>query len=296
MLDQIGTKPIYNNLSPELREKLSKKAAEVGRYVKYKFAIAKRNPDGEMKTGGEYLYPQSWALTPVTFHITDGGSRKKIGIIDKLKEYGAPSDSFRRCKLNEQFKGVLTLDLDSMDDQDMFAYLELHPKLEGGIYRDKNEMAIFKHIDDVKEAKSSLTARENRANAMFVASQMAVKEIKDFACAMDWDEHDDISIIRDKVMELADKDPLWFKNFIDNKSIEYRAVIKRAMDNNIVAWQPVENKFVWVSNGQTIAILDRCEDGKVLERMSDWIVTSKNGQEVYTKLKGILFKNQVSQS
>jgi hypothetical protein len=297
MLDQIGTKPIYNNLSPELREKLNKKAAEAGRYVKYKFAIAKRNPDGEFKTGGEYLYPLSWSLTPVTFHITDSdGLRKKIGMVDKLKEFGHPADSFRRVKLLEQFRGILTLDMDNMEDQDMFAYLQLHPKLEGGMFRDKNEMAVFKHIDDIKEAKSSLSARENRANAMFVASQMAANEIKDFACAMGWNEHDDISIIRDRVMELADKDPLWFKNFIDNKSIEYRAVIKRSMDNNIIAWQPVENKFVWTSNGQTIAILDRCEDGKVLERMSDWIVTSKNGQETYTKLKGILFKNQVSQS
>lgn len=295
MLDQIGTKRIYNNLSPALRERLKAKAAQVSRYVKYKFAIAKRNPDGEMKTGGEYLYPLRWTLTPVTFDITDtDGLRKKIGLVKELKEFGAPSDGFHRCVLDEQFRGIMTLDMENINDRDMFAYLELHPKLEGGMFHDQNEIAIFKHIDDVKEAKTSLTARENRANAMFVASQMSVSEIGDFACAMDWNEHEDINILRSKVMELADNDPLWFKNFIDNKSIEYRAVIKRATDNNIISWQPVENKYVWTTNGQTIAILDRCEDGKVLERMSDWIITSKNGQEVYTKLKGLLFKNQVS--
>lgn len=293
MLDQTGTKPIYNNLSPQLREELEKKAKDAGRYVKYKFAIAKRNPDQELKTGGEYLYPLRWALTPVTFNITDPFDklRKRIGLVDKLKEFGASADGFRRVKLDEQFKGILILDMEDMADQDMFIYLELHPKLEGGQFRDNNEMAIFKHIDDVKEAKTSLTARENRATAVFVASQMAAQEIKDFACAMGWDETQDISIIRDNVMEMADKDPQWFKEFINNKSIEYRAVVKRAMDNNIIAWQPVENKFVWASNGQAIAILDRCEDGKVLERMSDWIITSKNGQEVYTKLKGLLIKS-----
>jgi hypothetical protein len=142
----------------------------------------------------------------------------------------------------------------------------------------------------VMEAKVSLTARENRANAMFVASQMTEQEVKDFASAMGWDEHQDIHIMRDKIMQDADNDPDWFKSFIDNKSIEYRAVIKRAMDNNIIQWQPVENKFVWASNNQPIAILDRCEDGKVLERMSDWISTSKNGQEVLIKLKGLLLK------
>jgi hypothetical protein len=292
MLDQIGTKPIYNNLSPKLREQLEKKAAAAGRFVKYKFAIAKRNPDQELKTGGEYLYPLRWTLTPVSYNITDPGDglRKRIGIINRLKEFGAPDDGFKRVVLEEQFKGILTLDMDSMQDQDMFMYLELHPKLEGGQFRDNNEMAIFKHIDDVKEAKTSLTARENRANAMFGASQMTAQELKDFACAMGWDESQDISIIRDKIMELAEKDPDWFKNFIDNKSIEYRAVIKRAMDNKVIAWQPVENKFIWSSNNQTIAILDRCEDGRVLERMSDWIITSKNGQDVYSKLKAMLFK------
>jgi hypothetical protein len=292
MLDQTGTKPIYNNLSPQLREQLEKKAKEQGKFVKYKFAIAKRNPDGEMKTGGEYLYPLRWALTPVSFYITDpfDGLRKRIGIVHRLKEFGAPDDGFKRVLLDEQFRGILTLDMENMDDQDIFMYLQMHPKLEGGQFRDNNEMAVFRQLDDVKEAKASLTTRENRANAMFVAAQMSLKEIKDFTSAMGWNENDDVSIMRDNVMELADKDPLWFKNFIDNKSIEYRAIIKRAMDNNIIAWQPVENKFVWSGNNQTIAILDRCEDGKVLERMSDWIATSKNGQDVFSKLKAQLFK------
>jgi len=292
MLDQIGTKPVYNNLSPQLRETLEKRAKESGRFVKYKFSIAKANPDTEMKTGGAYLYPLRWALTPVTYEITDphDNLRKRIGMVSRLKEFGAPDDGFRRVILDEQYRGILTLDMESHNDQDMFMFLEMHPKFEGGMFRNKNEMAVFHRIDDVKEAKTSLTARENRANAMFVASQMAKQEVLDFACAMGWAESDDISILRDRIMELADNDPEWFKNFIDNKSIEYRAVIKRAMDGNIISWHPVENKFVWTSNNQTIAILDRCEDGKVLERMSDWIVTSKNGQEVYVKLKGLLLK------
>lgn len=292
MLDQIGTKPVYNNLSPQLRDQLAKRMADVGRYAKYKFAIAKRNPDGEKRTGGEYLYPLRWTLTPVSFYITDPGDglRKRIGIIDRLKEFGAPDDAFKRVRLDEPYRGILTLDLELMGDQDIFAYLELHPKFEGGQFRDKNEMALFRRIDDVKEAKSSLTTMENRANAMFVASQMTKQELLDFACAMGWDETMDLSIIKKDIMTLADGDPQWFVDFINNKSIEYRAVVKRAMDNNIIQWQPVENKFVWSSNNQTVAILDRCEDGKMLERMSDWIITSKNGQEVYTKLKGLLLK------
>lgn len=290
MLEQIGTKVVYNNLSDGLRKQLEDKAAESGRFIKYKFAIARKNPDIELRTGGDYLYPQRWALSPVSFDIIDpfDKKRKKIGLVTRLREYGNPDDGFRRVYLDEPWKGIYTLDMNDKDDRDTFCYLELHPKLENGLFRDPNMAAIFSRIDEVKQAKKSLTEKEDRANAMFVASSMTDNETKDFACAMGWNEHEDIAIIRDKVLDIADKDSKFFKEFINNKSIEYRAVIKRAIDNNIIAFQPVENKFVWVANGQTIAILERCEGNQVLERMSDWVQTSKNGFEVYNKLKNML--------
>lgn len=290
MLEQRGTKVVYNNLSEGLRKELKEKLKEVGRYVKYRFAIARINPDGERRAHGEFLYPLRWALTPVTYEIVDPYDqlRKRIGLVTGLKEYGAPSDGFRRIWLEEQWQGIYILDMENPDDRDAFAYLEMHPKLEGGKFRNPNLPAIFSRIDELKQARKSLTEKENRANAMFVATSMSINEIQDFACAMGWNEHEDIDILRDKVLEIADKDHGFFKSFINNKSIEYRAVIKRAMDNNIIAFQPVESKFVWVTNGQTIAVLERAEGNQVLERMSDWLQTSKNGHEVYGKLKALL--------
>lgn len=291
MLESIGNKVVYNNLSEQLRKELEDKAAELPRFVKYKFSIARKNPDEELRTGGEYLYPFLWALTPVAFDILDyDKKRKRIGLVTRLREYGAPDDGFRRVKLRESWRGILTLDMTDSNDRDTFAYLELHPKMEGGKFRDVNMPPIFRRIDEVQEARKSLSEKENRANAMFVATSMTNAEIKDFACAMGWDENRDIDIIRDEVLEIADKNSQFFRDFINNKSIEYRAVIKRAMDNNIIAFQPVENKFVWVANGQTIAILDRCEGGveDILRRMSDWVITSKNGQEVFSKMKVML--------
>lgn len=292
MLESIGTKVVYNNLSDQLRKDLEDKLAESPRYINYKFAIARPNPDVEMRVGGDYLYPLRWSLTPVSFDIIDpyDKKRKRIGLVTRLREMGAPDDGFRRILLEEAWRGILRLDKTDANDRDAFACLELHPKLEGGRFRDQNMPAVFKRIDEVQEARKSRSEKENRANAMFVATSMTNAEIMDFACAMGWDENRDIEIIRDEVLELADKNAQFFRDFINNKSIEYRAVIKRAMDNNIVAFQPVENKFIWSSNGQTIAILERCEGGieDVLSRMSDWVITSKNGQEVFSKMKVLL--------
>jgi len=292
MLESTGTKVVYNNLSDQLRKDIEDKAAEAGRFIKYKFDIARKNPDVEMRVGGEYLYPLLYSLSPVTFDIIDpyDKKRKKIGLVKQLKEFGAVDNSFYRVQVNEWDRGILRLDMNKAEDRDKFAYLELHPKLSGGAFQDANSYVVVSKIDDVKAARKSLGEKEGRANAMFVATSMTVSEVKDFACAMGWDEHEDIDILRDRVLDIADKTPDFFKDFINNKQIEYRAVIKRAMDNNVIQFQPVENKFVWGSNGQTIAVLERCEGGieEILQRMCDWILTSKNGNDVYARLKGIL--------
>lgn len=290
MLEAVGTLTRYNQLSPELRKDLQDKAAKLGRFIKYRFAIAKKNPDGERKTGGEYIYPISYTLSPVTFDIIDPYDRmkKRIGIVKNLKEFGSQDDQFKRLILREGWQGVYTLDMDKPDDQDFFAFLELHPKMEGGKFRDQNSPALIKRIDVTAEASKSIKQRNVKVNAMFVAANFSDQEVRDFVSAMGWNEHEEPIIIRDKVMEIAENDPEFFVDFIDNKHIEFRAVITRAMDNNIIAFVPVENKFIWVSNNQPIAVLERAEGEQVLDRMCDWIMTSKNGMDVFNRLKTML--------
>lgn len=283
----------YNHLSSQLRSYLEEEAAKAGRVVKFKFAIARLNPDGEQKAGGKYLYPLSWSLTPVTFQILDPGDKKlkTIGMVKHLKEEGHESDALHRVVLREAWQGKLPLDMSIAEDREQFAFILLHPKLAGGKFYDAQQPPLITRIDEKKQATEQLKTRKLRVDAMYVAANMMTQEIKDFSCAMGWNEHDEEVILRDRIVELADKDPEFFKNFIDNKNIEYRAVVQRAMDNNIIAFLPVESKFVWVSNGSPIAVLERTEGGNILERMCDWVMTSKNGLATFEKIKGLLSEN-----
>lgn len=279
----------FNQLSNELRKELDEKAESAGRFIKYKFDISHKNPDGQM-TNGEFLWPQNYTLTPATYAIVDPGDKKlkNIALVGFLKENGAEYDHFLRVTLLEPDMGILTLDMAKQDDRDRFAFIEMHPKMSGGMFRDNESVAVISRIDEVKVASQALNSRTLRINAMYVASQMPMSEVMDFAAAIGWNEHEEAIILREKITALAENDPEWFRNFIDNKSIEYRSAINRARDNNIINWLPVESKFVWASNKQTIAVLDRVEGGNELERMTDWIMTSKNGMEVFTKLKSML--------
>lgn len=289
-------KPIkeYNQLSPELRERINKHREIAGRTVKYKFYISHKNPDGQ-NTGGEYIFPAVYTLTPVTYTIIDPGDKmpKLIGMAQSVDKYGMNEEiRFNRITLPERLQGLLSLDLQYVEHIEMFEYLELHPKLEGGLLRDKNIPAMFARVDDLKEAKTKLKQKELRSTALMVATRMSEKEVRDFSAAMNWNELDDLDILKDKMTEIADTNPLFFQTFMDDPLIESKATIRRAMDANIISWIPVENKFVWVSNGGAIAMLDRVEGDKYLDQMANWFRAHKNGEEVYKKIKSLLSGKQ----
>lgn len=292
MLEAIGK---FNRLSPDLRKEIETKGDKAGRYVKYRFDIARLNPDGQQTTGGQYIYPLLYTLTPVTFEIIDpyDKGRKRIGLVRDLKEHGASEDSFHRISIKEGWQGIYTIDMEKPHDRDVFAFLELHPKMQNGRFRDFNAPGIVTRIDEVAEATTLSRLRNVKVEAMFVASSFNAQQVRDFAAAMNWNESDDLVILKNRIEAIAESDPVFFKEFIDSKNIEYRAVLKRAMDKNIIAYLPVESKFVWVSNGQPIAVLERVEGGKYLDRMCDWVLTSKNGMEVFQRIKGLLSSEKI---
>lgn len=281
----------HNNFSPELRKRLNDARANAGKSVKYKFYIARKNPDGEHRAAGEYLYPAAYTLTPVTFSIIDPGddTMKQVGMVSSKDRYGLIEElRFRRIELTERMAGMFYLDLTVQDHIEKFEYLELHPKYEGGLFRDKNIPPLFQRVDDLKEAKKTLRQREVRGEALMVATRLQENEVRNFAAAMNWNELEDLDILRDKLTNLADTDPAFFRKFMDDPKAEYRALIRRATDANILAWVPTENKYVWVSNGGTIAMLERTDADTHFEQMADWFMTHKNGQDTYKKVKSLL--------
>lgn len=281
----------YNKLSPELRVRLNKEREIVGDFVKYKFYIAKKNPDAQHAADGEYIYPATYTLTPVTYNILDPGDSKYklIGLATGIATYGEIEEvTLERISIPGRFAGILTLDLKYMEHRAMFEFLQMHPKLEGGMFRDKNIPAMLARVDDLKEAKTKLKQKELRSTALMVATRMQEKEVRDFSAAMNWNELEDLDMLRDKLTEIADKDPLFFQKFIDDPLLESKAVVRRALDANIIAWIPVENKFVWVSNGSTIAMLERGEGEEYMDKMAHWFRAHKNGDEVYKKMKALL--------
>ena len=287
MLEQVGK---INALSPKLRDELNRLQSEAGNSVKYRVMIEKNNPDPE-KYNGNTIFPKSYLLRPVTYDIVDphDKQRKKIGLVSLLDDKGEAA-GFKRIHLTSRQRGEIELDLTNPDHLDTFAWIEFNPGYENSPF--KKGKTIIKRVDRVKESKQRLSKHNVKADAMYYAAGMSDTEVKDFACAMGdgWNEHEDIDVLKDRIGLLAEETPDFFTVLVNDKTgIGYRATTKRAMDKGVILWIPVESKFVWGDTKQVLAVLERA-DGDAIARMADWLATSKNGKEVYEKLRKLIEK------
>ena len=280
----------YNNLSAKLREEIEAKIKGFGKSVRYKFEISKPNPD-PAKYNGDTVWPNRYTLDPAVWDVTDpyevaGKSKsKKIGIVEAVDENGKPN-RLRKIRVMAPQKGVLILDLENQEDYYTAFALELHPKLIGGKFEDKNAYRVVTRIDENAEAETKRKERTARKKALDAAESMEDADIVNFADAMMWDSGEPANILRNKVEELAETDPEFFNDLIEKKEIQVRALVKQALDKRIITHDPVENKFMWASNMQLITALPVSLTANHVQQFAEWLVVGgSKAEEVHKKIK-----------
>lgn len=295
MLQQIAQ---YNDLSPKLLEKLEKRIDGYGKIVRYKFDIERQNPDKE-NYNGKTIFPQMYTLDPAVFNIIDkledrpGKSKTKtIAIIKKQNEKGQPGIpefEFTKIRLTAGLRGILTLYLERDEDRAMCMAIECHPKLKGGDFSDPEKFQVVARIDEQAAAIVSRTERTARVAALNAAQGMSDKELIQFADAMLWDSSQEIEILRNLAEQQAEDDPAFFNDLVSGKKIEYQALVKQAMNKQIIAFDPAEYKFTWSGNKQTITILSPVGEKNEVEKMAEWLqVGGKAAEEVAKKIKALI--------
>jgi len=287
----------FNDLSPKLREELERKVESFGKVVRYKFEIAKPNPDPE-KYNGAMVYPNMYTLDPSKFTIQDpyenreGKSKtKNIALVDDgfINDRGVP-ERFKKVRINASSRAVLRLNIqENRDDFYKAMFLELHPKLKDGRFNDKNMFPVVSRIDENAAAREARSERSERLKALNVAQSMSDTELIDFADAMQWDSSEDIEILRNMAEDLADNNPIYFNDLVESKSVEYQSLIKQAMNKDLIEFNSPEYKFVWSGNQQTITVLSPIGTLNEIQKLSEWMQTSGNkGDDFYKKLKSLV--------
>lgn len=284
---------VYNDLSPKLRAELEAKIQSFGKRVRYKFDVRKPNPD-PLKYNGEWIFPDRYTLDPKVFTIVDtdeptSQKAKKIGIVDKVNADNKP-ESFKCIRVLGKQRGVLEFDLEDPEQQAFVMMLELHPKLKGGKFADKNRIPVVERIDETALATEQKQIRSLKLKAQLAAQQMSDAEVVEFANAMTWDATEEPLVLRNKIEELAENAPELFTDTIESKDLQYQSLVNRALTENILSFDPVSNVIAWAANQQAIATLSSRLDKNHVEKMAEWLQTAAKGGEVFNKIKKLLKK------
>lgn len=291
MLQQQG---IYNDFTDELRAEIDKKIEGFGKKMRIKFDISKPNPD-PAKYNGNTIYPFLYTLDPKTFKITDPYEKrpgkqkvKNVGIVDKINEKGDVA-SFKCVRISERMKGVLELDLTVPEQLEMAEYVLLHPKLKEGKYMDSQKIQMISIIDENKYATEQRTLRSAKTQALNFAMQMSEKQVVEFADAMNWDSTEEMSIIRNKIEDLAEHTPDIFNDLVKDEKMKFQAVVKQAFDNKVISYDPTGNRIIWVSTTQPIAQLGTDLDKNEVERAALWFqLGGENATKAFEKIKSLM--------
>ena len=288
---------VWNDLSPALISRLEKQIDSFGKSVRFKFNISHLDPDPEKRALGNVIFPFSYTLDPVTFQIDDkeekreGKQRmKKIGMAmnPDIEDGREIVRNFKRIRVSEKEKGIKRFDLTTTEGREEVMYLLLHPKLTGGEFADRNKQQVFSRIDEVSAAQTARTERTARSKARNIAENMTNDELITFATAMVWDETEEEVVLRNKVEELAENSPVFFNDLVESKDLEYRSLVKKAIDKRIIQFDPAEHKFTYVSNSQVIAIVPDSMDKSSVVLLSEWLQAGgAKAEEVYKKLKAM---------
>lgn len=287
----------YNDLSPKLRLELEKKVESYGRVVRYKFDIAKPNPDPS-RYNGDTVYPNMFTLDPTRFTIQDPyetrddkTKTKTIALIEEssINADGLP-EKFIKIRVPGASKSILSLNIEeSREDFYLAMFLELHPKLKDGKFAGRNVYHIFSRIDENAAARGARSERSERLKALNVAQAMSDADLIDFADAMQWDSAENFDVLRNKIEELADTNPVYFNDLVSSKAVEYQSLIKQAMNKDLISFNYGEYKFTWSGNQQLITVLSPTGSESEIQKLSEWMQTSGNkGDDLYKKLKSLV--------
>lgn len=287
----------FNDLSPKLREELEQRVESYGKTVRYKFDISKPNPDPS-RYNGDVVYPNMYTLDPTKFTLQDsyenrdGKSKtKNIALVDDgyINDKGVP-ERFKKVRISASSQSILKLNTqDNRDDFYMAMLLELHPKLKGGKFADKNMHPMISRIDENAAAREQRTERSERLKALNVAQAMSDEELINFADAMQWDSSENSEIVRNQVEELADTNPIYFNDLVQSKAIEYQSLIKQGVNKDLISFDGGAYRFVWTGNQQTITVLSPSGKQNEIQKLSEWMQTSGNkGDDFYKKLKSLV--------
>ena len=266
----------YNNVGEE--PKFGRKDVKV-----FKWLNMKEDPQNK----GQYIMP-SVAFVPTVDRVYDPSKDDYVDIanISNLGIGGKPI--INPIQFSKQQKGLLLLRGDKRGDKEVYQFLMMSNANASNPNRDTSVRPLYELLEPNKKAKESRDARALKREAMNVAAELSAAEVREFVASIGKDDSKDISVLRDELETMAEKDPKQFIALSRDKNKSVQAKVKRALDKKIIVFDKTTSTYSWASTGETIVQVPRSSKSSYLQGFANFVLSNKNGESVYQEIVKLL--------
>ena len=271
----IKTKEYNNYKNPPT---LNRDEVKVFQYLNVK-------PDPQNK--GQVIMP-SIAFMPEVDRVYDKENDEYVDIAN-IKSLGVGGKPIiEPVAFSKQTQGKMLLRGSKTGDREIFQYLMLSNYNKSNPNRDTSVNPLFELVEPTRIAKESREHRTLRRDAMNVAAELSEAEVREFISSMNKDAKRDMSILRDEIEVMAEKDPKGFIKLSKDKNKSIQANCKLAIDKKIIEFDKKTSSFLWVGTGETIVTVPRSSKSSYLQGFTNFVLSNKNGESVYQEVVKLL--------
>lgn len=284
---------IYNKISPELQAKIPKFEKPIT--FKMLNGITNNDPDPIERQKNPTIYPKS--NIQMRDKIFDRWARNDSGEIVGGWVDIIVADGWNRNEPTREhlffphshgtvFSGKFTLMPNNAKHHEIYEQLMLTNYNKDSVLgedRDKSKHPFFAPINVSNESKSIRNDVQAIRQALELTKDMKVKDAREFANAMNWNEYAVEEELLSKVEDFARTKPVEFLKVWNDPAKDFKSLLKEALNLGIASYDIQSGVFKLGT--QTITTVLQKDRDNVLEAMGVWFEEAKNGKSVLDSIK-----------
>ncbi len=291
-MQQVGK---FNAVSEELMKLIP--PLEVGQSVTFEMLTGTKNndPDEKERQRNPVLYPK--ANIPTRDRIKDPFLSKEgkdpwIEIV--VADYWDKERPIERLFVpglsdgvtNFQFGGKFTLVGGNQRDEEMYEYCMITNYNQDSVLgegRDTSKTPLFKVVNTKAASQKTLTGFAVLKEAISIVATMTPEDARKIGAALNWNEFTDNDAILAEAANFARSNPEEFLKVYNDPNIDIKATLRKALDTGVLSFDMATGK---VNLGtQEITTVAKQDRGNVTDALTQFVITAKNGKEVYENIK-----------
>jgi hypothetical protein len=183
--------------------------------------------------------------------------------------------------------GIVVLDGRRPEHRELHEFFQLsninNEPVQGKKFRNPEIEVMVYLVNRKSESNRKNSHFKIKTQVLNHVELMTVEAMREYAAGKNWDYTVEPDILSAQIMEYADKLPEVFNSDISDPNMKKKALIKYALMENRIIFDPVQYRMVW-PDGNTCATLERVKDKTEIDQFLTFLNTVANGDKIMQQL------------